>query len=260
MKNAVVLTDKYEKLHSELGGSGTFYMEDVRKLFPELQKSTLYWYMSKLVDAGFIRRIRNGVFAFNDWREKNPLTVSAAGEEITELLIETGFDFYLSGLDVLQRFMQHVPESYPNLLFIQKGTAEEILPVLRDRGYSIIPGAKTSELLELIPESSTGRIIYYETENFGDSKNEIATIEKAFVDLYYAVTRDGYPLSLQELVRIYENMVRLGAVDRKKLIAAASRRSLQHDIRYITESKYITNEARQFVDILQREEIDGNNR
>ena len=80
----------------------------------------------------------------------------------------------------------------------------------------------------------------------------MATLEKAFVDTYFSVTRNGYPLALQELVRIFENMQRTGNIDVRKTVTIASRRSIQYDIRYIVESRYITDEARQFVEIMKR--------
>jgi len=96
-------------------------------------------------------------------------------------------------------------------------------------------------------------VLLYQTENFVDSENGLATIEKAFVDLYYAVTRNEYPLALQELVRIYENLVRLGNIDKKIMISVAAKRSIQYDIRFIAESKFITKQALKFVEILGKD-------
>jgi len=96
------------------------------------------------------------------------------------------------------------------------------------------------------------QVVLYLTDTFEYEEGGLAIIEKAFVDTYFSVTRNGYPLALQELVRIYENLVRTGNIDRKKTVTIASRRSIQYDIRYIVESGYITEEARQFVDIMKR--------
>ncbi|RHQ41053.1 hypothetical protein DWY47_16560 [Ruminococcus sp. AF25-23LB] len=60
------------------------------------------------------------------------------------------------------------------------------------------------------------QVILYTTEDFQYSSEGLASIEKAFVDLYFAITRNGYPLSLQELVRIYQNLSRLGNIDKKE--------------------------------------------
>ncbi len=87
------------------------------------------------------------------------------------------------------------------------------------------------------------QVILYTTEDFQYSSEGLASIEKAFADLYFAITRNGYPLSLQELVRIYQNLSRLGNIDKKKLITVASRRNIQYDIRFIVENRFITDSA-----------------
>ena len=74
------------------------------------------------------------------------------------------------------------------------------------------------------------------------------------VDLYFSITRNGYPLSLQELARVYQNLVRLGNIDKKKLITVSTKRNLQCDIRLIVETPYITEDAMQFAMILRRGE------
>lgn len=74
------------------------------------------------------------------------------------------------------------------------------------------------------------------------------------MDLYFAVTRNGYPVALQELVRLYENLTRLGNIDKKKMISVAMKRGIQYDIRFIVESKFITEAAMKFVNILNRGE------
>ena len=68
------------------------------------------------------------------------------------------------------------------------------------------------------------------------------------------MTRNEYPLALQELVRIYENLVRLGNIDKKIMISIAAKRSIQYDIRFIAESKFITKQALKFVEILGKDE------
>ena len=74
-----------------------------------------------------------------------------------------------------------------------------------------------------------------------------------FIDLYFAISRNGYPLSLQQLVRIYQNLSRLGNIDKKKMITVATKRNIQYDIRFIVESQFITEQAIEFVEILRME-------
>ena len=61
---------KYQKMVELLGDQSTFYVDEVKKIFPEMKKSSLYWNMSKLVEGGYLRRIRKGVYAFNEWKGK----------------------------------------------------------------------------------------------------------------------------------------------------------------------------------------------
>ena len=256
MKNNKALTQKYQKIFEVLGEQATFYVEDVQDIFPDMKKSSLYWNMSKLVEEGYLRRVRNGVYSFNEWKGRKSISLSQTAEKIRDLLDETGFDYYISGLDILQKYMLHVPEQYPIIIYIPKESKEEIVDVLGGKSYEITEPLKLKEKYETFRYTGQNNevIVLYLTENFEDSKDGLATIEKAFVDLYYAVTRNGYPLALQELVRIYENLVRLGNIDKKRMTTVGAKRGIQYDMRFIAEAKFITEQARKFVEILERDE------
>ena len=256
MENRNALESKYQRILNELGEQATFYIEDIQRIFPDMKKSTLYWNMSKLVDGGYLKRVRNGVYSFNEWKGKKNVSLSQTAEKIRDILDETGFDYYISGLDILQKYMLHIPEQYPIVICIQKESKNELTDILTNHFYEVVEPRRLKEKYEAIQYNGKNNdiIIIYLTENFEDSEDGLATIEKAFVDLYYAVTRNGYPLALQELVRIYENLVRLGNIDRKRMIAVAAKRGIQCDLRFIAEAKFVTGSARKFVEILERDE------
>ena len=142
------------------------------------------------------------------------------------------------------------------MLFIEKEAKEEIKTILRSNGFDSVEAIQTKEMYERysFTGTDTSWVILYQTESFEFAEDGVATIEKAFVDLFYAVSRNGYPLALQELVRVYENLVRLGSIDQKRMITVATRRGIQYDIRYIVESKFITENAKRFVELLRRGE------
>ena len=248
------LEAKYQRMVELLGNQSTFYVDEVQRIFPDMKKSSLYWNMSKLVDEGYLRRIRNGVYAFNEWKGKKNISLLSSAEKIRDILDETGFDYYISGLDILHKYMLHVPEQYPNIVFIRKESKAEITEVLNENNIKAIEPANLKDIYEdnVYAGIEESVVLLYQTENFSDSGNGLATIEKAF--LYYAVTRNEYPLALQELVRIYENLVRLGNIDKKIMISVAAKRSIQYDIRFIAESKFITKQALKFVEILGKDE------
>jgi len=157
-------------------------------------------------------------------------------------------------MDILEKFMHHIPENYPIIVFGEKRAMGEILRALKNnKVMAINPKALREVYDEYIYKLEEPIVILYSTESFIYAENNIATNEKAFIDLFYAVTRNQYPLALQELARSYNNMLRVGAIDQKLLIKMSYQRNLQHDIRYIVESKYISKGAIEFVKSMKLE-------
>lgn len=256
MEKVSALEKKYNAIEEKLREQTTFYMEDVQAIFPDMKQSSIYWNLSKMVEAGYLKRVRTGVYAFNEWKGKTKIALTEDIKRVQEILDESGFGYFISGLDVLQRFMQHVPEQYPMLLFVEKSAHDEIINYLLDGGFAVVKPSGIRQQYEdaILAGIEKKQIIVYDTENFDYENDGIAIIEKAFVDLYFSITRNGYPLSLQELVRVYQNLVRLGNIDKKKLITVSTKRNLQSDIRLIVETPYITEEAMQFAMILRKGE------
>lgn len=256
MEKVSALEKKYKAIEKKLGEQTTFYMEDVQAIFPDMKQSSIYWNLSKLVEAGYLKRVRTGVYALNEWKGKIKIVLTEDIKRVQEILDESGFEYFVSGLDVLQRFMQHIPEQYPMILFIEKSAHDEIINYLLDGGFAVVKPSEIHQQYEdaILAGIEKKQVIVYDTENFDYENGGIATIEKAFVDLYFSITRNGYPLSLQELARVYQNLVRLGNIDKKKLITVSTKRNLQYDIRFIVETPYITEDAMQFAMILRRGE------
>lgn len=253
MERNQTLEDKYNLIKQEIGENVIIYFNDIQQLFPDKKKTTLYWDVSKLVDEGYLLRVRNGVYRLNENRNSVSLLISSIAKKAIAILEETGFNFYVSGVDILAKYLHHIPETYPIIMFIEKYSMDEIYKVLADKSFHVVKSAKALTDYESMNfTDSRSTIILIETESFTFAKDHYATMEKAFLDLYYEITRNGYPLAIQELVRVYQNIVRNGAIDQKKLIKAAYVRNMQYDIRFIVESKYITDSAIKFVETLKR--------
>ncbi len=253
MRSRKAIEQKYRELEAGLSkNQSVFFVEDAEHIWGRIQKNSVYWYLSALIDAGYIRRIRKGMYALKEWKEPAVTAMSSAATEIAGLLDESGFYYYVSGLDVLAGFMLHVPEQYPVILFAEKEAKDEVSEILvRGKMRVIEPTRLKSELESaFFRHTDLPLIVLYPTTSFEYSCDGRAEAEKAFIDLYYAVTRNAYPLAIQELARIYENMRRTGGIDEKRLIRAAKARSIHYDIRFIVESGHITKEARMFDRIL----------
>lgn len=81
MENSSALENKYYRIVEELGEQQSFFFDEVQAVFPDMKKSSLYWNLSKLVDGGCLKRIRNGVYAFNEWKDKKSISISGIAEK-----------------------------------------------------------------------------------------------------------------------------------------------------------------------------------
>jgi hypothetical protein len=149
--------------------------------------------------------------------------------------------------------MDHVPETYPVLLFVEKYSTDEIIDILSKNRIDALSHIKMKDYTAIRRMSSVAELVLLiPTQEFSYAKNGLASFEKAFVDIYYEVSRRDYPLPIQELVRIYLNMKRRISLNTNRMVKIASRRNIQQDIRYIVEHDAITDAAIEFVSNLRK--------
>lgn len=248
MKKPSSLEAKYNIIKENLSNQVYIMVSDISLLFPDLKANSIYWVIYNLVKEGYLKRIRNGVYSLNEIKGKSAVYLSETAKKVGYILDSEGYDYYFSGIDIVLKFMQHIPEEYPVMLFVKKNTEEEIIRLLKENEIIAIK-ANTMKNLDSNYINSIMRpnVIIYITDTFSYSENNVALTEKAFIDLFYAITRNAYPMSLQELGRTYSNMIRLGAIDKQKMITMSYKRNLQFDIRYIVENQYVSEGAKEIV-------------
>lgn len=240
------LEEKFELLKERLADEDSFTVSAAGEILKE-KKSTLYWTLWKLVENGHIRRIQRGVYTFKDEVKVQPI-FSSLGENVFRTILESGYNFFISGLDILSIFMEHIPESYPVLVFVGKNSVKEVSELLSEKGFDSIMYSDVKNYNEVRQLSSVAEVVLVNgTNEFRYSEEGVASFEKAFVDLYFEISRKKYPLSIQELGRIYLNMKRRIYLDKKRLIKIGSRRSIHSDIRYIVNNESISEYAHEFV-------------
>ena len=70
--------------------------------------------------------------------------------------------------------------------------------------------------------------------------------EKGFIDLYYAVTRMEYGVSVPELYRIYQSLLRNLSLAALKVKAAAKDRGILTEVNWLMELDKMPDRAREF--------------
>jgi hypothetical protein len=254
VRERLKLDDKAKLLRERFKDKPVFTISDAASVLEE-KKSTLYWTLYNLARNSYIYRTGQGLYSIQN-REGESIQpiLSRLASRILDVLKETGYDFFISGLDILSVFMVHVPETYPVLLFVEKYGTDEIAEILLKNKIDAVPNNDKKAYIAIRRMSSISEhALMIPTKEFGYATNGLASFEKAFVDLYYEVSRRNYPLPIQELVRIYLNMRRRMSLNTNRMVKIASRRNIHQDIRYIVEHDVITDAAIKFVNHLERE-------
>jgi hypothetical protein len=245
------LEKKAALIKEQLKGRTSFTVSDARNILEE-KEPTLYWTLSNLARNGIIARNGQGLYSFEIKEKEIQPILSFLAQRILKILQESGQEFFISGLDILSIFMEHIPETYPVLLFVNKYSLTEISETLSRSHIDTISSSVLRDYSPLRQMASIKELtLLIPTREFTYAENGLASFEKAFVDLYYEVTRKNYPLPIQELARIYINMKRRTSLNTNRLIKIASRRNIHQDLRYIIEHEYITDAAVEFVKILE---------
>jgi len=246
------LSDRADQLRQALGETPTFSVGDAWRILGG-RRATVGWTLWQLTDMGILNRSGRNLYSFQGAPQGLAPTLSEAGQRIRILLQETGFGFLITGLDVLSPYMLHVPEQFPVLVYTEEGSIIEVADALTRDGWMVLqmPEGKRSRDTVRLPNQTGVPVWLYGTTELMYAKEGLADPERAFVDLYMAITRHGYPLALQELARIYESMRDRGVLNLTRLTKVASRRHIGEDIRYIRDHHHISKHARKLVGFLE---------
>ena len=76
--------------------------------------------------------------------------------------------------------MQHVPEQYPMILFMEKTAHDEMVSYLLDGGYHVVKPTEIRQQYEdaVLSGNDKKQIVVYNTENFDYEADGIATIKE----------------------------------------------------------------------------------
>lgn len=246
------LEEKYRVIKEAFRENVIFTAQDVYDVFKDENKNSISWHLSKLTSNGYLRRMGRGKYMINVQGKEEPPVISNIAKKTLDILSETGFDYYLTGIDVLAKYLHHVPETYPVMLFVYKHSVEEVVNLLAQNMISAIDHAKGYNQ-EFFLQFNTRRdwVLIFPTESFAYQKDHIAEREKAFIDLYYEISRNQFPLAIQELARVYNNMLSSGALNKSKLIKTAYVRHIEAEIRFMVDGARMKKAAFQFVNALR---------
>lgn len=245
----LVLDDFYEKLNKEFKHLNELNIKHIYGMFPTVNRKTISWRLYDLCRQGKLYRSGHGLYSLLSMDEHLAVGyeyMQKKAQEVYDIVVEYGYEFYISGLDALVGEVLHVPEQYPVILEIGEDGINEISEVLNAKEFLAVRSSEKELLLSLTLKSKVD-VILFQSKNFTLSNENIAIKEKAFVDLYYAVTRVNYGISVQELSRIYENLNRNKMVSIAKIKDAAKAVGVADEIRWLLDVRKMLPKVKEFM-------------
>lgn len=216
----------------------SFIRKDLYYLFPENSKEEIIKILNKLVRRDRITRIGWGLYSLQSSSIEAIVKLSPEIEEIQKSLLNKGINFLITGLDILQEYVNLIPKRNPHLIYVAMGSGEYVKDILDNKNKMAILNPKKKEVKHLFLHYGDKLIIIREVgeTSIEYHKEGIAYIEKAIVDLYFETTRKRIPFEISELANILQNILRKTKIDYTRLLRAASRRNMQSEfIRILKE-------------------------
>ena len=235
MKNAKLKERKIEeKIGREIIHSfkGAFTKEDITAKFKDYPENEVIKALRKLVKDKKIDKIGRSLYSTHTNEHEPIVRLSDEIEELSHIFNENGIIFIITGLDILQEYLNLIPKRILHLIYVVKGSGESAKELVEKRlGKISILNPSRKEVRNLFTHYSEDIIIIREV---GESsieyhKEGIAMIEKAIVDLYFETTRKRIPFEISELAYILRNTLPKVKVDYTRLLRAASRRNIQSE-------------------------------
>lgn len=235
--------DRLVQLLQEKGPLTTVQIYDE---FSYMNPKTVSWHLYDCIKQGLVDRSTHGLYVLSSSLpeiKERFLNISNYGRRIYDYLCSTGFDFYLSGMDCLNGLGVWLDGSLPVIVCVPQDQVKDVqLELMRNFDLTLIE----SELSMLADEKTRNliRIIVLSSKDFTLQKGHFAVIEKAFVDLYYAVTRLEYPVAVEEL----PHLLSLFKINSYKFKRATKDRHLSSELDFLLS--YDKRFLRAFVDFI----------
>ena len=217
-----------------------FTKEDLfQRYVSEYSKEEVIKALRKLIREKNLELIRRDLYSAQIKNPEPTIRLSLEIETIREILDSNGISFLITGLDVLQEYVNLIPKRVLHLVYVVRGSGEFAKDLIQKRFIKkCILNPSRKEIRDIFSDSVENIIIIREV---GESAIEyhnkgIAMIEKAIVDLYFETTRRRIPFEVSELASILKNTLLRLKIDYRRLLRAASRRNIQSEFIRIFEA------------------------
>ena len=256
-KNKTTDDKFYNEIAKYLDSGRQLNIKEIYEKFNEVNQKTVSWRLHILVQQGKLFKAGYGYYSLNNPEEHIALGyeyLQKTSKAIFDIAVNYGYKFYITGLDALTGEILHVPEQFPVLLVAEEMAFDDLLEAFSDKGYLVLTEKNRAALKDKTIRKKAD-VFMIKGKDFSLAINGMASKEKGFVDLYYAMTRFEYIVSVPELSRIYKSMMRNETVTVFKIKKAAKDRGIETEIGWLLDLEKIPKKAKEFMKIQLGEKV-----
>ncbi len=169
-------------------------------------------------------------------RERGLYTLSEApladeeARRLLRLILESGLDAHLTGLDLLSQWWQQFSHRTPHLVYADPSSIDTLTQTLTAGGFVVVPLDRSHGRVSTEAPATTGLVLARGqsvdfSDRFGVAGGR-ASIEKAWIDAARETRRGVLPLTLFDLGQILGAALASNAIDLPRLRTLAGRAKL----------------------------------
>jgi len=214
-------------------GKKIFYAADAVKEL-DYSATLVYNALSVLAKSGKLEKAGRGIYKIKKGEETHIKPALAGGMEGCRKSLLNKVSFMITGPSVLISYVHLLPRRMLHLIYVLRGSGEYAADILSKKDKKALLNPDLGEINTAL--SLTGIediIILREVSDLYGSKDGVASIERALVDLYFESTRREMPFSTAETGQIIFNALRHAGVDISKLGKCASKRGIRKEFNTI---------------------------
>ena len=211
-------------------------VEFILRDFPELKKSTITVYLSRLKKDQIIKNPSRGIYALEGKKAYTPNVDAKLKRLFNKIKKDYPFvDFCIWNTKWFNEFMRHQPFKFYTIIELNKDVTESVFYTLKDLGKQVFiePGTETFDLY--ISNSDDVIILKHlisEAPLQENGKVTIPTIEKLLVDMTIDV--EIYAAQQSEIEFIYENVFEKYEINKNKMKRYGYRRNRENEVTNLT--------------------------
>lgn len=220
--------ERVKELKRKIRGNNFFTIKEATE-YLGLGRRATYSLVKELIERGEVAKIAKNTYKFSKLRTKPRLNANL--EKIGKILLKkTSLEFSFTGLSVLEKYLHHIPYSMVYLLYLEPGSGEEVNDLISSKATVLINPSYEEITLLLEKTKVKSLLVGKELNYFYSSKGGIASYEKAFIDLYFEVTRGNLPFIRTDLNEILRSLVMNDELNYSVLLRCAGIRKIESEV------------------------------